>query len=177
MVQDWNTCHEEAKSLVEEQNQQLIAQRERGELTATALFEGLQRAPEKVPIPTRRWCQKFRTNYGWSLLSRGGDTQAFLPYSHPDMAASRDAMAEMLADGVHEALVLNFDQVWRCAFFQAAICRWTTMRSGESTSSPGQKVALHQGVQEELDSPLAGSKPYCTIPVTNLAAEWASVYT
>ncbi|CAK9114704.1 Uncharacterized protein (Fragment), partial [Durusdinium trenchii] len=116
MIREWNSCQKEAQELVERQNQELVDRHERGELTAAALAAGLQDVPETLAIPSKQWCRKFRINFGWSLLSRGGDTQAYLPYAHPDMQASRDHMAATLADGVHGALVLNFDQVWRCAF-------------------------------------------------------------
>eukprot|EP00438_Fugacium_kawagutii_P029588 Skav213420 [mRNA] locus=scaffold38:167382:172740:- [translate_table: standard] len=68
-----------------------------------------------VEKPSTAWVYNFLKRFGWSLLSSSSE-QASLGYNHPDMKLYRQHVENMIAEGVHQHLILNFDQVWRCAF-------------------------------------------------------------
>ena len=104
--------------LVKEQNEKFSAMHERKEISSSALCSAL--LPEPAPVPL---CRKFSQKFGWSLLS-GSSEQASLPYSHPDMQLFRHSFQSMLDNGVHKHLVLNFDQLWRCAFNVSGKLHW-----------------------------------------------------
>ena len=76
-----------------------------------------------VPKPDQRWCRGFSRRYCWGLLSASTD-QASLPFHHPDMQLYKHLYQKMIQQGVHPHLVLNFDQVWRCAFNWTGKMRW-----------------------------------------------------
>ena len=101
---------------MEAHNKEILAKIDAGTLTAEAAIRALTPLPKQVEMPTKSWCRHFLRNFGYSLLSNGCDTQAWLPYSHPDMETSRAHMRDLLQSKCHPALVLNYDQMWRTAF-------------------------------------------------------------
>ena len=109
--------------MVEEQNNEFRQQHERGELSAKALAKALLAMPTALKKPTYKWCRAFSKNFGWSLLSSSTE-QASLPMNHPDMILYRQRYEAMLASGVHPHMVINFDQVWRCAFQWDGKMQW-----------------------------------------------------
>ena len=59
----------------------------------------------------------LRSSWGWTLLSRSGDDSGWLPFSHSDMEAARQATKRLVThEGIHPFLILNYDQLWRNAF-------------------------------------------------------------
>ena len=123
LVENWNEGLKESVKLVKEQNENFRAMHERKEISTSALCSALLPEPTPVPMPDQNWCRKFSQQFGWSLLS-GSSEQASLPYSHPDMQLFRHTFQSMLASGVNKHLVLNFDQLWRCAFNVTGKLRW-----------------------------------------------------
>ena len=115
LIEHWNSGLEERQRIVREQNEALKAKHAAHQLSARALSEGLMKIPEKVEVPGKKWRTQFLRSFGWSLISSSTE-QASLPYHHPDMEAYRNHYASMISSGVHKHLVLNLDQVWRCAF-------------------------------------------------------------
>lgn len=90
---------------------------ESGELTAKAAVSGVMSMPEMVVRPDTRWAAWFRRKYGWSLLSRGMENAAWLPYNHPDMENTRQKISALITEKkVHPGMMLNVDQVWRRAY-------------------------------------------------------------
>ena len=101
---------------MEKHNKKILEKVDSKELAPFAALRGLLPVPKRVPNPSLSWCRRFLSNYGYSLLTSGSSAQAWLPYHHPDMLASREHLKQMLAESVHPALVINYDQVWRTAF-------------------------------------------------------------
>ena len=115
-------------ALVTEHNAKLQSDFEQGLLSAEAVLTAVQPVPVRIRYPTPSWIRWWKSSWGWTLLSRGGDEQGWLPYSHPDMAAARlDTKRLFSEDGCHKRLCLNYDQIWRNAFtlqilFRNAFC-------------------------------------------------------
>lgn len=107
---------EKRKSAAIDHNNALLKKVENDELPAAAALEAVLPLPEFIPPPTEAWCKWFRQKSGWSLLGRAMENSAWLPFSHPDMVASRQHVRELLNGEVHPALILNVDQVWRRAY-------------------------------------------------------------
>lgn len=110
-------------SEVKKHNDHYQALYDKGELSADGLRQALAPMPEKLKPPSNQWCRAFSERFGWSLLSSSSE-QASLPFDSPDMELSRKQFSDMIKGGVHPALVLNFDQVWRCAYSCSAKMFW-----------------------------------------------------
>ena len=73
--------------------------------------------PREISRPGVGWAKWWKESFGWSLLTRRGDDQQWLPYHHPDMAQSREATSALVQeDDVHKFMILNFDQIWRSSW-------------------------------------------------------------
>lgn len=73
--------------------------------------------PQLIDPPGAIWAQWFKEAYGWSLLTRRGDDQQWLPYHHPDMVQSRAATQALIDEQeVNKFLILNYDQIWRSSW-------------------------------------------------------------
>ena len=89
--------------------------------------------PRKLRTPDRRWGSWFLKKYGWSLLSRSSDQQQSLPYSHDDMRVAREDYQKLLQSGVHGALILNYDQLWRCCWSHNSRLMFKAGNAGKAT--------------------------------------------
>ena len=87
LVKQWNL--DASIKDVQAWNDQVARELEAGRMTAQAAAEAVTPAPKMLRVPDHRWGRRFMQQYGWSLLSRGADTQQWLPFNHPDMIASR----------------------------------------------------------------------------------------
>lgn len=116
LVKNWNLILNETIDMVKQQNESFKELHRSGSISSGSLAKLLQPLPKPVPKPTERWARHYLKNFGWSLLSASPE-QASLPYNHPDMELYRSQIAHMVQSGkVHKHLILNFDQIWRCAF-------------------------------------------------------------
>ena len=117
LVDQWNQSLEESIVAAKKWNEDVAAALDRGEMSAEAALSAIMPEPQKVVPPGRRWASSFLQQWGWSLLSRGADSQLWLPYDHADMVASRADFRSLLEkEDVHPALILNYDQLWRAAW-------------------------------------------------------------
>ena len=116
LIDDWNSAHESTTKEVEQHNEKILAEVDAGTLPAHSALRGLTPLPKKIEYPGRSWCRHFLRKFGYSLLSSSDNSQAWLPYSHPDMQASREHMRDLIQNKAHQALILNYDQLWRTAF-------------------------------------------------------------
>ena len=121
-----------------------------------------------VDYPGRSWCRHFLRNFGYSLLSNGCDGQAWLPYSHPDMEASRAHMRQLLEEKCHAALVLNYDQMWRVAFSYGGKLLW---KDRSSAGLRCQKRKISQKCDKKLHH-VKGSRRSLTVSRTQFMCFW-----
>lgn len=113
-MNDWNNELEENAKIIEQANQALKAEYDRGEISVKGLLEGWQPVPKKVTPPRSNWGRWFLKQYGWSLLSRAPDSQSWLPFDCSEMIQARDSVRKLTTEsGVHAAMILNYDQLWR----------------------------------------------------------------
>ena len=115
-MNDWNAGLEGRIAAVEQYNKEILEKYKAGEVHPWALEASLEKKPEKVKLPCRTWFQWWRKEWGWSMLVRSSDQQAWLDYSSADMIAARDAVNKLPEEGVHPGLILNFDQLWRNSY-------------------------------------------------------------
>ena len=100
---------------MEEHNATILKQKEDGKITVKDLTQSMLPVPVRVSNIGEKWRRDFIDRFGWSLLSVSSQ-QACLPYNHAEMKMFRDHFRDMVNSGVEKHLILNFDQVWRCAF-------------------------------------------------------------
>ena len=100
--------------------------------------------PRKLRTPDRRWGSWFLKKYGWSLLSRSSDQQQSLPYSHDDMRVAREDYQKLLQSGVHGALILNYDQLWRCCWSHNSRLMFKAGNRWQSSAEEGRASARKQ---------------------------------
>lgn len=162
LVDQWNLALDEAKTLVEEQNKSLKEQYHKGEIGHRTLLEGLEDPPRPLQKPSLPWVYNFLRRFGWSLLSSSSE-QASLGYSHPDMKLYRQHVEKMMGEGVHPHLILNFDQVWRCAF------QWNGKMHWKARDLVG-KTCSKSRVPKKLDKKrhaVRGARKSLTVPRPN----------
>lgn len=88
-----------------------------GDISEEAVLASYMPIPTLVSPPGKAWAVWWKEAFGWSLLTRRGDDQQWLPYEHPDMSQSRAATQALIDEqGVHRFLILNFDQIWRSSW-------------------------------------------------------------
>ena len=99
-----------------------------------------------TPSWQENWIRWWRQAFGWSLLTRGGDDQQWLPWDSPDMVRSRQETLELIQEkGVHPYLVLNYDQLWRQSWSTSKFKLHYKHRSGA-----GKRVAKRKaGARED----------------------------
>ena len=112
LVFQWNESLETRKAQVKEFNKDIIQRFNRGELRPECVEAALEPEPERLKPPGRDWCYHWRQQWGWATLTRSADSQAWLPFHHPDMEEARRHV-NSLPEEVEGGLILNFDQVWR----------------------------------------------------------------
>ncbi len=117
LVADWNAAIEGNKQIVDNANAALQDQFDRGTISGQALIKGLKPSPQPLKAPPLAWSKWFLRTWGWSMLSRQSDAQASLPYDHWDMKHAREKVASLASSmGVHPALIINWDQLWRASW-------------------------------------------------------------
>ena len=99
--------------MVQKWNDEIMRKFEKGDIHAAAAIEGYLPPPRPVEAPSLAWVRKWKSSWGWSMLTRSADESTWLPYNHVDMQQSRARTAQMIAEGVHRFLILNYDQLWR----------------------------------------------------------------
>ena len=116
LIEDWNAGLDVRREKVRRFNEELKDKYQNGELRAEALEASILPEPREVRKPGREWVYQWRQAFGWSMLTRTSDAQAWLPFHDADMAMARDYVNSLPSRGVADGLVLNFDQVWRQSF-------------------------------------------------------------
>jgi len=102
---------------VREHNQEVIQKYRNGSLHSSAVNGSFEPEPKRLKTPSQSWARYWRSQWGWSMLTRGSNDQEWLPFGHPDMANARQMTKELFTKhGVHPGLVLNFDQLWRACW-------------------------------------------------------------
>ena len=141
LVQDWNEALEVNKAIVKEHQTSLKRQWDAGEISDEVLLASWEPMPQKLSPPNERWGQWFLKAYGWSLLSRAPDSQAWLPYHHTEMVNARKAVQNLFQEGgVHPCCLLNYDQVWRnCWSFSGKLLMKERRQAGRRSKK--RKVA------------------------------------
>lgn len=116
LLNDWNSSTEDRAVAVQKWNQSIEQDYKDGKISAEAVIAGILPVPEKIKPPTPAWVRWWKASWGWSMLSRSGDSQGWLPFAHEDMCRSREQTRQLLAEGCHKFLCLNYDQLWRSAW-------------------------------------------------------------
>ena len=160
LVAHWNQGLEKTKQLVQEQNEALHQRHAAGQLSAPALAKALQPIPQELKPPGSKWARSFIRNFGWSLLS-GNSEQASLPMNHPDMQLFRDYYETMVTkDGIHKWLVLNFDQLWRCAYSCSGKMAW---KPRGNVTKRGRKVKAPKTLDKKRHA-IRNARKSLTVP-------------
>ena len=143
-------------------NEDAIA-RYNGEIHPKALAKMIEPLPTKMKPPSAAWCQWFRVAWGWGMYCRSSDAQAWLPFDHPDMVASRNAVQSLIAEGTHPGMILNYDQIWRNNFNTAKFkVPFRKKNSPCSSKYPlRQEESRRQGITPQFDSNLTGRVLSC----------------
>ena len=114
LIADWNKTIPNRRALAEEWNQQVHDDFSSGKLTAEATIAALEPLPRPLTNPSESWVRWWKSQWGWSNLTRSNDDTTWLPYWHQDMIEARNKVRELFEQGgVDPRLCLNFDQVWR----------------------------------------------------------------
>lgn len=146
--------------MIAEQNAHFQDLFEKNKLSAKALSKALLPMPTEAKKPTVVWCRDFVKRYGWSLLTASTEQQS-LPFNHPDMILYRKNYREMIESGkIHPHLVLNFDQVWRCAF------NWTGRMQWKERAKVGQRGVKRKipKTQDKKRHAIRGARKSLTVP-------------
>lgn len=144
-------------------NNELLQKLSKKEISPEAVMAGWMEEPKRIEYPSESWCYHFKRKWGWSLLSAGSSSQQSLPYSHPDMESVRQYVNGLRAEGVHGALILNFDQVWRAAFRSEG--RLLYKHRGKVGQRGGKRKAP-QHLNKKLGY-IKGSRRSLTVPSLN----------
>lgn len=120
LIKDWNETLPQRLSMVKEHNASIEEKYRSGKISAEAAQKLLHDLPTLVKDPSNSWIRWWRQVFGWSLLTRASDDQQFLPFTHVDMQLSRQRTLDLVANGVHPFLILNYDQLWRSAWQMSA---------------------------------------------------------
>lgn len=170
LVKDWNATLPERIEMARTWNTSVEERYRSGALSTEAAQASLEPIPEPVAVPTHAWVRWWRQCFGWSLLTRGGDDQQWLPYDHVDMVQSRAETKELLATGLcHPYLLLNYDQLWRTAWGMSRFKLHYKHRSGTGRRVGKTKVGQRQDKKVHA---VKGSRRSITVPwsVKSLAA-------
>lgn len=98
-------------------NDELRNKYENNAIQPQTLLDSYMPLAKHLSCPSESWLRMWKSCWGWSTLARGGDQQAWLPFSSPDMAAARRSIRGLFeSKQVHRFLLLNYDQLWRCCF-------------------------------------------------------------
>lgn len=140
LVVDWNASLEKNQEIVSASNEELKQQLDNGTISAQAYLKGLRPVPEKLKPPSVGWSRWFLRVWGWSLLSRQSDAQASLAYDSFDMQQARAKVDSLTKEkGVHPALIINYDQLWRASWQFGGKLMWKA-RSGIGKRLPRKKA-------------------------------------
>ena len=114
LINDWNDTLAERTEMVKEWNQEIESKWRSGAIESKTVLDSLEPLPQKLEVPGLSWIRAWKSSWGWAMLTRGGDEQAWLPYSSSDMQAARNSVQQMFTQkNVDKRLLLNYDQLWR----------------------------------------------------------------
>ena len=117
LITDWNESLEGTIAAVKRFNQEIMEKYKAQEISGEAMLAAIEPEPQKVLYPSKSWIYWWRVAWGWSLLTKSPEDQAFLEYHHPDMDAARQAISGLItSEGCHPAMLLNYDQIWRNSY-------------------------------------------------------------
>lgn len=169
MIGKWNEGLQEAKNAVDKNNNDLIQMHKEKKITAADVAKRRLNHPTKVEEVNELWARNFMKRFGWSLLSSSSE-QASLPYNHVDMEMYRQHYKHMLSQGVHNHLVLNFDQVWRCAFSWTGKMHW---KPRSKVGKMGKKTKIPKQLDKKRHA-VRGARKSLTVPRCKLKVEKGS---
>ena len=117
LIADWNDSIEDTIAAVKLFNEDIIKKFKAKEISGEALLAAIEPEPKKVALPSKTWIYWWRMTWGWGLLTKSPEDQAFLEYQHPDMDTARAAISGLMtSDKCHPAMLLNYDQIWRNSY-------------------------------------------------------------
>lgn len=117
LIHDWNASLGARNKVIDEWNEEIRAKYQNGEILPETALDSLEPQRKPLAVPSSSWVRSWKAAWGWSMLSRGGDEQAWLAYSSSDMINARQGVRDQFAKaGVHPFLMLNYDQLWRQNF-------------------------------------------------------------
>ena len=117
LIEDWNDSIESTIDAVKRFNEDVINKFKAKEISGEAMLAAIEPEPKKVLLPSKTWIYWWRIAWGWSLLTKSPEDQAYLEYQHPDMDAARQAISALItSEGCHGAMLLNYDQIWRNSY-------------------------------------------------------------
>lgn len=166
LIDDWNKGLQNIVEKHEQWNEDVRSKLANGQMSAEEAIAAYTPRPVVVKHPSRRWCVHWLRRFGWSVLTKGSEAQASLPYEHPDMMQARQYVRSLTSEyGCHGAMILNFDQVWRCCW---SFCGKLYYKGSHLAGQPckRQKVGAH--VDKKLHM-VKGSRRALTAARTGLS--------
>lgn len=144
LIDDWNQALDSTVALVDEHNKNIAEAYRNDKLLPEAMLDAIVDKPQKISYPGHSWLRWWKSQWGWTLLSRAADSQSWLPYHHNDMQQARDTVADLMqSKGVHPNLILNYDQIWRNAFTADKAPLMHKERSGMGRKTAKKKIPAH----------------------------------
>ena len=162
LICDWNASLDAANKQVDAANLEIMALLQQGKISTEAAAVALEPKRSTVKDASASWCRWWMKEWGWSMLSRGSDTQTWLPYDHIDMAHARTTTKELFSKQV-----LNFDQLWRCAY---AFGGKLLYKARSSMSKRTHRTKAPRKMDKKLHT-IKGSRRSVTVPLTNWSRE------
>ena len=160
-MDEWNKNLETLIARVQEANHSLRSQLESGEITEQRLLGEWEPMPRMIPRPGINWARWFLKTWGWSSLSRGSDNQQALTYNHPDMEIVRCRVKALFqTHQIHNALALNFDQLWRCCW------QWSARMLFKDRANKGRRCGKKKApkTQDKKLNAIKGGRAGITVP-------------
>ena len=167
LIDDWNAAIPAMAKLVQDHNDEIHSQYERGEISAEAALAAKETVPKALSHPTESWVRAWKRSWGWAMLARSSDDSSWLPYSHADMELARSEVHKLVSQhGVHPYLILNYDQVWRnCwSLSKTPLCYKSRAMAGQRA----KKAKLGSRIDKKLHS-IRGARRSITVSCTNIA--------
>ena len=161
LIDDWNATLPERTEMVKEWNKEIESQWRSGMLEHQTVLDSIEPLPRKLEVPGLSWIRAWKASWGWAMLTRGGDEQAWLPYTSSDMQAARNAVAAMFTkQNVDKRLLLNYDQLWRNSWScsKLKLCYKGRRNAGKKT----KKIPAGQRVDKKVHS-IKGARQSLTV--------------
>lgn len=166
LIDDWNTALEHTTAVITQHNEEVERKYKSGELLPESFLNAYLPVPKKVDYPSLSWVRWWKASWGWTLLARTDNGGGWLPFNSSDMQQAREEVRALITrDSVNKHLILNYDQVWRCAFSLTKCPLMYKHRSGA-----GQRAAKRRmGPQHDKKiHTIRGSRKSITAPWLNL---------